>query len=64
MREKIEFSKKQEENNLAIKEMFNILEQANLTAVDEILELESKEKKLANSLAINNSIQQSFTKFI
>ena len=59
MLEKIEFSKKQEENNIAIKEMFHILEQANLTAVDEILELESKEKKLANSLEINNSIQLS-----
>ena len=57
--EKIEFSKKQEENNLAIKDMFHILEQANLTAVDEILELESQEKKLANSLEINNSIQLS-----
>jgi len=59
MLEKIEFSKKQEENNIAIKEMFHILEQANLTAVDEILELESQEKKLANSLEINNSIKLS-----
>ena len=59
MLEKIEFSKKQEENNLAIKDMFHILDQANLTAVDEILELESQEKKLANSLEINNSIQLS-----
>ncbi len=59
MLEKIEFSKKQEENNIAIKEMFHILEQANLTAVDEIIELEAQEKKLANSLEINNSIQLS-----
>ena len=58
MLEKIEFSNKQQENNLAIKEMFHLLEEANLTAVDEILELESQEKKLANSLAINNSIQR------
>ena len=59
MLDKIEFSKKQEENNLAIKDMFHVLDQANLTAVDEILELESQEKKLANSLEINNSIQLS-----
>ncbi len=58
MLEKIELSKKQQENNLAIKEMFNLLEEANLSAVDEILELESQEKKLANSLSINNSIQR------
>ena len=59
MKQKIDFSSKQEENNLAIKEMLKILEQANLNSQDEILELESLENKLVNNLEINNSIKAS-----
>ena len=59
MKEKIDFSSKQEENNLAIKEMLKILDQANLNSQDEILELESLENKLVNNLEINNSIKAS-----
>ena len=40
-----EASRKQEENNLAIAEMLNILEQANLNDKNEILELESIHNK-------------------
>ena len=50
--------KKQQENNLAIKEMFSILDKANLNSCDEILELESKENRLANNFEINKSIQE------
>ena len=57
MSKKIEASKKQEENNLAIKEMFNILDQANLNSCDEISELESQQNRLANNVEINNFIQ-------
>ena len=57
IKEKIEFSSKQEENNLAIKEMLNILEQANLNSKEEIFELEALENKFLNNLEINNSIQ-------
>ena len=56
-REEIEASKKQEENNLAIKEMLNILNQANLNSCDEIFELESQQNRLANNFEINNFIQ-------
>ena len=59
LEEKIQFSRKQEENNLAIKEMLKILEEANITSKEEILELESLENKLVNNLEINNSIQTS-----
>ena len=59
MNEKIESSKKKEENNLVIKEMLKILEQANLNSNEEILELESLENKLVNNLEINNSIKSS-----
>ncbi len=59
LNEKIESSKKQEENNLVIKQMLNSLEEANLSSIDEILELESLENKLVNNLEINNSIQSS-----
>ncbi len=59
MEEKIDFSSKQEENNLAIKEMLQILEQANLNSQGEILELELLENKLVNNLEINNSIKAS-----
>ena len=57
--EKIEFSRKQEEINLATKEMLNILDKANLSSTEEILELELLENKLVNNLQINNSIQSS-----
>ena len=59
MNSKIESSKKQEENNLVIKEMLKCLEEANLNSSEEILELESLENKLVNNLEINNSIQSS-----
>jgi len=59
MDEKIEFSKNQEEKNLAIKHMFKSLEEADLNSSQEILELELVEKKLVNNLEINNSIKSS-----
>jgi DNA repair protein RecN (Recombination protein N) len=59
LNEKKESSRKQEENNLAIEEMLKILEQANLSSKNEILELESIQDKLVNNLEINNSIQSS-----
>ena len=54
--QKVELARKQEENSLKKKEMFKILDQANLNSCDEILELESQEKRLANSIEINDSI--------
>ena len=59
IKEKTECSRQQEENNLVIKEMLDILEQANINSKDEILELESLENKLVNNLEINNSIKAS-----
>ncbi len=59
MDEKIEFSRKQEEKNLAIKHMLKSLEEADLNSSEEILELELLENKLLNNLEINNSIQSS-----
>ena len=59
LNEKRESLRKQEENNLAIREMLKILEQANLNSKNEILELESIQNKLVNNLEINNSIQSS-----
>ncbi|MBO8234712.1 DNA recombination protein RecN [Prochlorococcus marinus XMU1419] len=59
MNEKIESSKKQEENNLMTKQILKTLEEANLDSSQEILELELLEKKLVNNLEINNSIQSS-----
>jgi len=59
MDEKIEFSKNQEEKNLAIKNMLKILEEADLNSSEEILDLELLENKLVNNLAINNSIKSS-----
>ena len=61
MNEKIESSKKQEENNLVIKQMLKSLEEANLSSSNEISELESLENKLVNYLEINNSIQSSLS---
>ena len=51
--------KQKEEHNFAIKEMYKILEEANLNSGDEILELQSKELRLSNNFDINNSIQLS-----
>jgi len=59
MNEKIESSKKQEENNLLTKQILKTLEEANLESTQEIFELEILEKKLVNNLEINNSIQSS-----
>ena len=54
---KVNFQNKQKEENLLMKEMFNILDKANLNSSDEILELESTQNKLSNNFEINNSIQ-------
>ncbi len=59
MDEKIEFSRNQEEKNLAIKHMLKSLEEADLNSSEEILELELLENKLVNNLEINNSIKSS-----
>ena len=59
IKEKKESSKKQEENNLVIKQMLKSLEEANLNSSNEILELELLENKLVNNFEINNSIQSS-----
>jgi len=56
---KKESSRKKEENNLVMKEMLKILEQANLNSGDEILDLETLQNKLVNNFEINNSIQLS-----
>ena len=56
---KIASSKKEEEKNLVIKQMLKSLEEANLNSSEEILELESLQNKLVNTLEINNSIQSS-----
>ena len=56
---KKESSRKKEENNLVMKEMLQILEQANLNSGDEILDLETLQNKLVNNFEINNSIQLS-----
>jgi len=59
MNEKIEFSRNQEEKNLAIKHMLKSLEEADLNSSEEIFELELLENKLLNNLEINNSIKSS-----
>jgi len=59
MDEKIAFSRNQEEQNLAIKQMLKSLEEADLNSSEEILELELLENKLVNNLEINNSIKSS-----
>ena len=55
--EKMESARRQEENNLVIKQMLKTLEEANINSKDEILELEDLEKKLVNTFEINKSIQ-------
>jgi len=59
MDEKIEFSRNQEEKNLAFKHILKSLEEADLNSCEEILELELLENKLVNNLEINNSIKSS-----
>lgn len=59
MDEKIEFSRNQEEKNLANKHMLKCLEEADLNSGEEILELELLENKFVNNLEINNSIKSS-----
>ncbi len=48
--------KKKEEKNFAIKEMYKMLEEANLNSCDEIIELQLKESRLANNFDISKSI--------
>ena len=57
--DKMQSFKKKEENNFAIKEMYKILEEANLSSDDEILELQTKELRLSNNFDIKYSIQLS-----
>ena len=57
--DKMQSFKKKEENNFAIKEMYKILEEANLSSDDEILELQTKELRLSNNFDIKHSIQLS-----
>ena len=57
--DKMQSFKKKEENNFAIKEMYKILEEANLNSGDEIFELQSKELRLSNNFDIKHSIQLS-----
>ncbi len=59
MDKKIELSRNQREENLAIKHMLKSLEEADLNSSEEILELELLENKLVNNLEINNSIKSS-----
>jgi len=56
MYQKIESSKKQEENNLMTKQILKTLEEANLESSKEISKLQLLETKLINNLEINNSI--------
>jgi len=55
--EKMQSLKKSKENNSATKQMYKILEEANLNSCDEILELQSKQCRLSNNFDINNSIK-------
>ena len=57
--QKVRFFKKKEENNFAIKEMYKMLEEANLNSNDEIVELKRKELKLSNNFDISQSIKLS-----
>ena len=56
--EKTELFEKQKENNKAFKQMFNILDQADLSSSEEIQDLQSLENKLANNFQIKNSIKE------
>ncbi len=57
--EKTHLLNKEKENNFAIKEMYKILEEANLISCDEIAELKSKEFRLSNNFEISKSIKLS-----
>ena len=57
--DKKQIFKKKEENNFVLKEMYKILEEADLHAYDEIEELKLKECRLSNNFDISNSIQSS-----
>ena len=48
---------KEEENHFAISKILKILEAANLTSKDEILDLKSQELRLSNNFALNESIK-------
>ena len=56
--EKTELFEKQKENNKAFKQMFNILDQADLSSSEEIQDLQSLENKLANNFQIKSSIKE------
>ena len=51
--------KRKEDNNFAIKEMYKILEEANLNSCDEIVELQLKEARLSSNFDIISSLQSS-----
>ena len=55
--EKMQSLKKQKETNFAIKEMYKMLEEANLNSSEEIVNLQSKEFRLSNNFDISNSIK-------
>ncbi len=57
LEEKLELLRKEEENNLEKKQMFAMLDQANLNSSNEISELELKENKLTNDYEIKNSLR-------
>ena len=57
--EKMQSLKREEENNFAIKEMYKILEEANLNSCDEIVELQLKEARLSSNFDIISSLQSS-----
>ena len=57
--EKVQEVRKKEDNNFVIKEMYKMLEEANLNSRDEIVELKSKQFRLSNNFEISNAIQLS-----
>ncbi len=57
--DKMQSFQKKEESNFAIKEMYKILEEANLNSSNEIFELKAKELRLSNNFDINHSIKVS-----
>ncbi len=57
--EKFQVFKNKEENNFALKKMFNILQKANLDDDQEITKLKAKEFILSNNFEIKNAIQLS-----
>ena len=56
--EKTELFEKQKENNKAFKQMFNLLDQADLSSSEEIQDLKLLENKLANNFQIKDSIKE------